>query len=69
MRERGITAPDVIKVLTKGQVTLHEMKEDLLWRVEGRNVDGEGLEVVVAVYQDIIEIKVVTAFLSHLRMK
>ena len=45
-----------------GQVVLHEQKKDLLWRVEGRDVDGNKIEVVVAVHEEAITIKVVTTF-------
>jgi hypothetical protein len=62
MEARGINASDVMKVLTKGRVIFHELKRDLLWRVEGRDIDGRRLQVQVAVYEDAIAIKIVTAF-------
>lgn len=62
MVARGISAPDVEFALTNGQVTLHEQKKDELWRVEGRDLDGRRLKVIVAVYEEAIEIKVITAF-------
>ena len=58
----GRTAGDVELALTNGQVVLHEQKQDLLWRVEGRDIDGERIQVVVAVYEEEIAIKVVTTF-------
>lgn len=45
-----------------GQVILHEQKQDLLWRVKGRDIDGNEIRVVVAVYEEAIIIKVVTTF-------
>lgn len=62
MRERNITAPDVIHVLTTGQVTLAEYKQDVVWRVEGVDLDGTRLSVEAVVMSDEIKIKVVTAF-------
>ena len=43
-------------------VILEECKQDILWRVDGRDIDGHSLKVVVAVYESTITIKVVTAF-------
>jgi hypothetical protein len=62
MRERNISAPDVIKVLTYGQVTLEEYKRDVIWRVEGVDLDGARLTVEAVVYEDTITIKIVTTF-------
>jgi hypothetical protein len=56
------TAADVKFALTNGQVVLHEQKRDLLWRVEGTDIDGGKIRVVVAVNEMAIEIKVVTTF-------
>lgn len=59
----GRTADDVrYAVVTNGQVTLHELKRDLLWRVEGKDIDGGRIQVVVAVFATVIKIKVITAF-------
>ena len=58
----GRTTQDVETALMNGQVVLHEQKKDLLWRVEGRDVDGNKIEVVVAVHEEAITIKVVTTF-------
>ncbi len=62
MSKRGIEVPDVIRVLTRGLVIFHELKSDLLWRVEGTDVDGRQLQVHAAVFEDAIAIKIVTAF-------
>ena len=54
---------DVDCVLRKGEVTLVEWKKDELWRVEGKDVDGNRrLQVVIAVYEEEVEVKVVTVF-------
>lgn len=59
----GWTADDVRYVLmTNGQVTLHEIKRDLLWRVEGKDIDGKRIQVVAAVFETAIKIKIITAF-------
>jgi hypothetical protein len=58
----GRTTGDVEFALMNGQVVLHEQKQDLLWRVEGKDIDGGRIQVVVAVYEEEIVIKVVTTF-------
>ena len=67
MAERGISASDVEYTLTNGQVVLSEMKKDDVWRVVGRDIDGEELTVEVVVWDDTITIKVVTTFRSKRR--
>lgn len=62
MKADGWTAPDIQFALMNGHVVLHETKKDLLWRVEGGDLDGRRITVIVAVYELTIEIKVVTAF-------
>ncbi|MDF0581604.1 DUF4258 domain-containing protein [Bradyrhizobium yuanmingense] len=62
MKSDGWTVPDIQFALMNGHVVLHEIKKDLLWRVEGADLDGRRLTVIVAVYELAIEIKVVTAF-------
>jgi hypothetical protein len=57
------TAEDVrYALMTNSQVMLHELKRDLLWRVEGKDIDGARIHVVVAVFAKVIKIKVITAF-------
>ena len=59
----GWTANDVkYALMTNGQVVLQEQKKDVLWRVEGRDLDGGLIRVVIAVYEVTIRIKVITAF-------
>jgi len=62
MAKDGWTADDVKHAVTNGRVVLVEQKRDELWRVEGRNIDGNRIQVVVAVYEKAVEIKVITAF-------
>ena len=62
MAKDGWTASDVQCALMNGQVTLQELKRDKLWRVEGTDLDGRRIQVVAAVYDAEITIKVVTAF-------
>lgn len=62
MIKRKIHEEDVISALTNGQVILEEYKQDVVWRVEGKDVDGARLQVVAAVYEDTVVIKVVSAF-------
>lgn len=62
VKDDGRTTQDVETSLTNSQVVLHEQKKDLLWRAKGRDVDGNEIQVVVAVYEEAIIIKVVTTF-------
>jgi hypothetical protein len=62
MAERGITASDVQRVAKTGQVVLHEVKRDVVWRVEGADVDGAKIQVLLTVYETAIVIKIITAF-------
>jgi hypothetical protein len=62
MKERNITAEDVINALINGQISFHETKKDILYRVVGQDLDGKRLEVQVAMFEDTISIKIVTAF-------
>jgi hypothetical protein len=62
MDKSHITAPDVKHLCQTGRVELEEYKQDILWRVVGKNVDGEEITAIVAVDGEEIRIKVVTAF-------
>ena len=62
MAADGWTADDVQFALMNGQVILQEQKRDVLWRVEGTDIDGGRIRVVVAVYELTIRIKVITTF-------
>lgn len=62
MGQRHIIAEDVICALTHGHVVLEEYKQDILWRVSGRDIDGNRLQVLAVVYEETITIKIVTTF-------
>jgi hypothetical protein len=62
MAYRGISQPDIANALTKGQVTLREPKQDILYRVAGRDLDGNPIDVIVSVVEEPPSIKVVTVF-------
>ena len=62
LKDDNRTMLDVEHALTNGRVIWEEHKQDVLWRVEGRDLDGGKIRVVVAVYEREIIIKVVTTF-------
>jgi hypothetical protein len=62
MARREILAEDVIAAMTNGHIIFHEMKRDTLYRVEGRDLDGNRLQVEVALYENTVTIKIITAF-------
>ena len=62
MGNDGWTADDVKHAVMNGLVILEEQKRDVLWRVLGRDIDGGQIQVVVAVDEWSIKIKVVTTF-------
>jgi len=62
MSERGIHPEDVKRALMNGQIIFHEVKEDILYRVDGKDLDGARLQVQIAIFEDIVTIKVITAF-------
>jgi hypothetical protein len=63
MAKHGWTADDVIHAVTNGRVVLEEQaKRDRLWRVEGKDVDGNRIRVVAAVDEVGIRVKVITTF-------
>jgi hypothetical protein len=62
VEDDGRTTQDVEQALTNCRVILHEQKKDVLWRAEGTDVDGNKIQVVVAVNEKEIVIKVVTTF-------
>ncbi len=55
-------APDVQLGLTKCLVTWHENKQDVLYRAECSDVDRNKFTVILAYYEDIMAIKIVTVF-------
>jgi hypothetical protein len=62
MEKNGWSAPDIQNGVMNGQVLLQEEKQDRLWRVRGRDLDGRRIQIVVAVCEMELTIKVVTAF-------
>jgi hypothetical protein len=59
MQEYGHVADDVIVALTNGHVLRVDVQEDIVFRVRGKNIDGEWIEVAAAVLND-NSIKVIT---------
>jgi hypothetical protein len=62
VEDDGRTTHDVEFALMNCHVVLHEQKQDLLWRAVGKDIDGNRIQVVVAVDDVAIIIKVVTTF-------
>lgn len=62
MAARGILITDVQFALTVGHVELVERKADDVWRVRGRDLDGNALMVACVVFEDTIAIRIITAF-------
>lgn len=56
------TQADVEHVLATGTVILEEYKQDILWRVRGRDLDGRSIQVVAAVDEGERTIKIITVF-------
>ncbi len=63
MKNDDIIADDVILVLERGSVTWVETKKDLLWHVEGRDIDDRSIRLVIAADQANFIVKIVTAML------
>ncbi len=59
MADYGHTAYDVIEALTNGHVIRVDVQEDVVFRVRGKNIDGEQIEVAAAVL-NATTIKIVT---------
>jgi hypothetical protein len=62
VQKDGRTTNDVEHSLMNGQVVLQEQKKDRLWRSVGKDIDGDRIQVVVAVYEEEITIKIITTF-------
>lgn len=60
MRDDGFIEADIRYVLANGAVTWTETKKDLLWHVEGFDVDGRSIRVVIAANEIEMTIKIVT---------
>jgi Domain of unknown function (DUF4258) len=61
MAADDIIEPDVRRVLEWGTVTWIETKQEELWHVEGKDIDGRSIRLVVVVYPDAPAVKLVTA--------
>lgn len=64
MRNDGIERTDVEFVLRRGIVARVEPhpRDGERWNVRGRDTDGRELEVVIALLEEVITIKVITAW-------
>ena len=60
MRQDKITDTDVRHVLTTGQVTWFEVKIDDIAHVEGRDLSGRKMRIVVALRDAAFTLKVIT---------
>jgi len=63
MANDDIFEADIRHVLGGGYVTWIETKTDELWHVEGKDIDGRSIRVIVAVDEAALVIKVVTVML------
>ena len=61
MANDEIIEADVSRVLRLGQVCWLEFKADELWHVEGKDVDERSIRLVVAVHDDEVVVKIITA--------
>ncbi len=61
MANDSILETDVRFVISKSGVCWVEWKKDELWHVEGRDIDGRSIRLVVAVNEAEITVKLVTA--------
>lgn len=63
MAERGISRLDVRHVLKTGFVARVEMnKGEETWNVRGTDLDERDLEIVIVAYDEVIRIKVISAW-------
>ena len=61
MGNDNISASDATRVLTHGSVRHMEQKQEEVWHVEGQDIDGRSIRLVVVVYKDDAAVKIVTA--------
>lgn len=59
-----ILQPDVEHALKFGTVIFEEHKKDVLWRVRGKDLDGRSITAVVAVFEKMQMIRVVTVWVQ-----
>lgn len=60
MKEDQITHADVMRVLTKGQVTWFEVKTDEIIHVEGGDIDDRRIRLVIGLRDAVITLKIIT---------
>jgi hypothetical protein len=60
MEADGVNHADVRHVLTKGHVTWFEIKRDEIVHVEGADVDGRMIRVVIGLRDALITLQVIT---------
>jgi hypothetical protein len=53
------TAPDVLYVLMNGQVVLATKDQDVIWEVEGLNLDEKFMRIAVVVFEETITVKII----------
>ena len=64
-KKDGIEKIEIINMLGRCTVTLIETNKESgeeEWRAEGTDSDGRRIAAVVVVYEDVVEVKVVTAW-------
>lgn len=61
MAKDEILSADVDRVLSFGVVTWVETRKEELWHIEGNDVDGRAIRLVVVVYPEEPAVKIVTA--------
>lgn len=60
MANDAITHADVLKVLRTGQVTWFEVKKDEIVHVEGADIDGRRIRLVVGLRDQLIVLQIIT---------
>ncbi|TAJ96985.1 MAG: DUF4258 domain-containing protein [Reyranella sp.] len=60
MANDAITHADVLKVLRTGQVTWFEIKKDEIIHVEGADIDGRRIRLVVGLRDQAITLQIIT---------
>jgi hypothetical protein len=70
MAKDHIVRIDVENMLRGCKVTLvEETKGELTWRAEGRDTEGRSLTAVVVAYEDLIKVKIITAWAKPMGVK
>jgi hypothetical protein len=70
MAKDDIVRIDVENMLRRCKVTLvEETKGETAWRAEGKDTEGRSLTAVVVAYEDLIKVKIVTAWAKPVSVK